>query len=191
MPWPEEWGPVGEVVWVAHTLIEGRRGSRGSGRAAGAHRETRLSPSAGRASRNPGESIGRTGGRTGVGARDRKPGVPAEPWPPDAEAVGEVDWVRIDVDWAAAEGARAGRTPVRASRVACRPVSPSAGQPAGRGRLPFLPGCAAGQDPQLPVEGEVAPLARCAQCRPCVYNCACFATAETSSGVSRRRASSS
>ena len=25
-PWPEEWEPVGEVVWVAHTLIEGRRG---------------------------------------------------------------------------------------------------------------------------------------------------------------------
>ena len=25
-PWPAEWEPVGEVVWVAHTLIEGRRG---------------------------------------------------------------------------------------------------------------------------------------------------------------------
>lgn len=25
-PWPEEWEPVGEVFWVAHTLIEARRG---------------------------------------------------------------------------------------------------------------------------------------------------------------------
>ena len=31
-PWPEKWEPVGEVVWVAYTLIEGRRGNEYAGR---------------------------------------------------------------------------------------------------------------------------------------------------------------